>query len=107
MRNTVLMSKTDFAAWIGVGQSAVSNYIALGQISPASIVGEGRHAKIDANLAIADLRERLDVAGSQSLNRRADLRFYYRRSSATTGLSKEEEAQCIAQIAAEIEKATP
>jgi len=46
------MSKTGFAGWLGVGQSAVSNYIALGQIRPWSIVGEGRHAKIDVNLVV-------------------------------------------------------
>ena len=74
MRNTVLMSKTSFAEWLGVGQSAVSNYIALGQIRPWSIVGEGRHARINVNLAIDDLRETLDVEGSQIVNR-ANLAF--------------------------------
>lgn len=73
----VLMSKKDFAEWIGVGQSAVSNYIALGQIRSWSIVGEGIHAKIDVNLAIGDLRETLDVEGSQTVNRKANLRFFW------------------------------
>jgi hypothetical protein len=77
MRNTVLMSKKDFAEWIGVGQSSVSNYIALRQIRPWSIVGEGIHAKIDVNLAIGDLRETLDVEGSQTVNRKANLRFFW------------------------------
>jgi predicted transcriptional regulator len=97
MRDRILMSKTGFAEWIGVGQSAVSNYIALGQISAGSIEGEGRYAKIAVNSAVRDLRKNLDVEGSQAVNRRARLRLY-RRSSATTGLSKEEEAQCVAQI---------
>ena len=102
-KSEILMTKKTFAEWIGVSQQAVSGYIRNEQISRRAIMGEHRYAKIAVNLAIADLRERLDATGSQTLNVRANLRFY-RRSSATTGLSKEEEAQCVAQIVEALQK---
>ena len=86
-KSEILMSKTDFAAWLGVSQQAVSGYIKNGQISRRAIMGEHRHAKIAVNLAIADLRERLDEAGNQPLNVKANLRFY-RRSSAGSGATE-------------------
>ncbi len=76
MRDRILLSKKAFAEWICVGQSAVSNYIKNGQISPRSIEGEGRHAQIDVNSAVRDLRARLDVEKTQTVNRRAVLKFY-------------------------------
>jgi predicted transcriptional regulator len=73
-----LFSKKSFAEWIGVTQQAVSGYIKNEQILPRSIEGEGRHAKIVVNSAVADLRARLDVEMAQTTNRRANLRFYRR-----------------------------
>jgi predicted transcriptional regulator len=79
MHDRILLSKKAFAEWIGVTQQAVSGYIKNGQISPGVLVGEGRYAKIAVNSAVRDLRARLDVEGSQAVNRRANLR-YWRKS---------------------------
>jgi predicted transcriptional regulator len=76
MSDRVLLSKKAFAEWIGVSQPAISHYIKAGQILPRSIHGAGRHARIDVNLAVSDLRALLDVEGNQTENRRAVLRFY-------------------------------
>lgn len=76
MRTRILISKKAFAEWVGVSPQAVSGYIKNEQISPGSIVGEGRHAKIDVNAAVSDLRALLNVEGTQTENRRAVLRFY-------------------------------
>lgn len=55
------VSKSEFAAIVGVSPGRVSQYIAAGQIYGEAIIGEGRYARIDAELAKAQLREVLDI----------------------------------------------
>ena len=43
-----------------VTKGRVSQWITVGQISGAAIVGEGRTAMIDSEIALAQLKERLD-----------------------------------------------
>ncbi|SMD18180.1 hypothetical protein [Rhizobium sp. RU36D] len=57
-----LVSKGEFAAAINVSPGRVSQFIKAGQISAAAIVGHGQRAKIDLELAKADLRLCLDVS---------------------------------------------
>lgn len=55
------VSKGEFAAILGVSPGRVSQYIAAGQIFGDAIIGEGRYARIDVELAKAQLREVLDI----------------------------------------------
>lgn len=55
------VSKGEFAAILGVSPGRVSQYIAAGQIFGEAIIGEGRYARIDVELAKAQLREVLDI----------------------------------------------
>jgi hypothetical protein len=59
MSDTV--SKSEFAALIGVTPGRVSQYLKQGRISTAAVAGEGRNARIRVELAKADLRISLDV----------------------------------------------
>jgi hypothetical protein len=59
----MLMRKIDFAAQCGVHRSRVSHWIRDRKISGAAIVGTGRKALIDSDIALRQLRERLDVDG--------------------------------------------
>jgi len=56
-----LVKKSTFAALRGVTPGRVSQWLAKGKISGPAIVGEGPSAKIDVDIATAQLRERLDV----------------------------------------------
>jgi hypothetical protein len=67
------VSKGDFAAIIGVSPGRISQYIAAGKISAASLVGQGRNARIDVERAKADLRNSLDI--SQRLGNGIDTRL--------------------------------
>ena len=58
-----VVKKSAFAALRGVSPARVTQWIAAGKISGAAIVGDGRSAMIDVDLATAQLRERLDVGG--------------------------------------------
>lgn len=58
-----LMRKVDFAALTGTHRSRVSHWIRDCKISGAAIVGQGRKALIDVDVALRQLRERLDVDG--------------------------------------------
>jgi hypothetical protein len=58
-----LLRKIDFAAHCNVHRSRVSHWIRDGHISGPAIVGSGRKAMIDADIALRQLRERLDVDG--------------------------------------------
>ena len=70
-----LVKKSAFAARCGVSKVRVSQWIAEGKISGDAIVGEGRMAMIDVDLATAQLRERLQVNqrfGMNGLSTRLD-----------------------------------
>lgn len=54
------MSKSEFAALIGRGASAVSNYIAKGTLSGDALVGDGRRARIRTHEALRQLKINLD-----------------------------------------------
>ena len=45
---------------MNVSQPTLSNYIRDGRVKSHSIIGEGRHAKIDLARAVADLKKTLD-----------------------------------------------
>jgi transcriptional regulator with XRE-family HTH domain len=56
-----LMRKSDFAKRCGVSKGRVSQWLKAGQIDGPAIVGEGRGAKLDAALALAQLKLRLST----------------------------------------------
>lgn len=56
-----VVSKGAFAEIIGVTPGRVSQYLKDGQIGPDALVGEGRRAKIDVEVAKAQLKETLDI----------------------------------------------
>ncbi|MBC7280024.1 hypothetical protein [Hoeflea sp.] len=62
------VTKSEFAARIGVSAGRISQMIKAGQIAPGSLAGEGRTARIIVNSACADLRRTLDPAQSHGLN---------------------------------------
>lgn len=55
------MSKTAFAAHIRVSQARVSQYIRDGIIGAEAMVGDGRNARINAEVAIAQIASRRHV----------------------------------------------
>ena len=66
-----LMSKSQFAASCGVHRSRISHYISDGKLDGAAIVGVGRKAMIDSDVALRQLRLRLDsnqMCGLNGLN---------------------------------------
>jgi hypothetical protein len=54
------VSKAEFAMSIGVTPGRVSQYIATGKISGDALVGSGRASRVRSEIAVAQLRERLD-----------------------------------------------
>src|ERR1700733_2277335 len=56
-----VISKTAFAAVVGVSPPRVTQWISAGQIDGHALVGSGRWAKIHVARAIEQLNERLDV----------------------------------------------
>lgn len=56
------MSKSEFAASIGVSAARVSQYIKEGKIDSAALVGEGRSARIRVDVARDQLRRSLDLS---------------------------------------------
>ncbi len=57
-----ILAKGKFAEKIGLSAGRISQYIASGQISTGALVGEGRAAKINVELAMADLESSLDLS---------------------------------------------
>ena len=55
---TNLMRKSDFAKRCNLSKSKISQYIAAGQLDGAALVGEGRSQKIDAAVALKQLKAR-------------------------------------------------
>jgi hypothetical protein len=56
-----IATKKRFAEIAGVSCARVSQWLGTKQISGAAIIGEGRHARINVQMALAQLRMRLDV----------------------------------------------
>lgn len=66
-----ILSKSDFAARAGVHKSRVTQWLKGGRIFGAAIVGSGHTARINAEIALAQLRNSRDP--SQVLTARAKL----------------------------------
>ncbi len=62
------VTKAEFSRLCGVSRARVTQWITGGKISGEAIVGEGPRARIDADLATAQLRDRLDVDKRFGLN---------------------------------------
>ena len=62
------VTKGEFAEMIGVTPGRISQMIKAGQISPESLSGEGRGAKVIIDRAKSDLRRSLDPSQSLGLN---------------------------------------
>jgi hypothetical protein len=58
-----LMRKSEFAKLTNVHRSRVSHWISDSHISGDALVGTGRKALIDVDIALRRLKERLDVDG--------------------------------------------
>jgi len=58
------MSKGDFAKHIKVSAARVSQYIQSGIIGPEALIGEGRNARIDVEVATAQISQRRHVGQS-------------------------------------------
>jgi hypothetical protein len=58
--NRQILSKRAASKWLNVAQSTLSNYLRDGRIKAHSLVGSGRHAKLDLARAVADLKKNLD-----------------------------------------------
>jgi hypothetical protein len=56
-----ISTKKRFAEIAGVSAARVSQWLSSGQINGAALVGEGRHARIRTEVALAQLRLRLDA----------------------------------------------
>ncbi|PPD05784.1 MAG: hypothetical protein CTY36_06020 [Methylocystis sp.] len=63
-----IVSKSDFAAACNVTPSCVANWISRGKIKTDALVGEGRSAKINVEIAIRQLQESLDPSQRFGLN---------------------------------------
>lgn len=63
-----IVRKSQFATLRNVSPGRVTQWITAGQIGPEAIVGEGREARINVDVANAHLRERLDPSQRFGLN---------------------------------------
>lgn len=54
------LSKSEFAKLAGVSPGRVSQYLREGVIGREALVGDGRNARIKADLALAMVRDRMD-----------------------------------------------
>jgi len=66
-----IVTKAEFASLLGVSRPAVSQYISEKKISGAALVGSGHRAKINVEIARAQLRKNLDVVRHNSLSGKA------------------------------------
>lgn len=58
------MSKGEFASHIGVSAGRISQYIASGHIGADALIGEGRSARVNVDLAVEQIRARRDIGQS-------------------------------------------
>jgi hypothetical protein len=64
----MIVSKAEFSRRCNVDRSRVTQWRRAGQLSGAALVGEGRFAKIDAAVALKQLKERLATNERFGLN---------------------------------------
>jgi hypothetical protein len=64
MSERQIVSKTDFARLKNVSPARVSQWISGGKIDGKALVGEGRNARVDVEIASEQLRSRLDLSQS-------------------------------------------
>lgn len=55
-----IVSKSEFASRLGVTKSAVSMWLKNGKLTGEALVGEGRSAQVRVDVALRQLRERVD-----------------------------------------------
>ena len=67
------VTKAEFASLVGVSRGRVSQWLRAGKIDGAAIVGDGRDARIDAELAKRQLDARLDLGQRLGANGKAQL----------------------------------
>jgi hypothetical protein len=65
------VTKAEFASLVGVSRGRVSQWLRAGKIDGAAIIGEGRDARIDAELAKRQLDARLDLGQRLGANGKA------------------------------------
>jgi hypothetical protein len=63
-----IVRKSEFASMRNVSPGRVTQWISAGQIGPEALVGAGRNARINVQIANAHLRERLDPGQRFGLN---------------------------------------
>ena len=98
--DTATMAKAEFADLIGVSPGRVSQYVAEGKISGEALVGSGRAQRVRPEIAVAQLRERLDpsqMAGNGKGTRLGN--------TAPVTISRAIAARLEAQIAARFDRA--
>jgi hypothetical protein len=88
-----IMSKKDFAALIGVSRGRISQFVDEKKISGPAIVGEGRHARINAPVAIDQLDRNLDLSQRTGMNGRAKLDTMPRPAKPATAQSSQESSE--------------
>jgi transcriptional regulator with XRE-family HTH domain len=69
------VSKSEFAAMIGVSRGRVSQWLRAGQIDDAALIGEGRAARINVEVARRQLDARLDLGQRLGANGKALVSF--------------------------------
>jgi hypothetical protein len=65
---TELLTKKDFAARVNVTPARVSQWLKEGKLDPEALEGDGRRAKVRVNVALGQLRARLDPNQRYGLN---------------------------------------
>jgi hypothetical protein len=68
LQSAQVVGKSEFAALRGVSPGRVSQWLAEGKIKPDALVGEGRSAKINVEIATRHLKESLDPSQRFGLN---------------------------------------
>lgn len=68
LQSAQVVGKSEFAALRGVSPGRVSQWLAEGKIKPDALVGEGRGAKINVEIATRHLQESLDPNQRFGLN---------------------------------------
>ncbi len=68
MKMTEIFTKSAFARRVGVTKARVSQWLRAKQIGPRCLVGAGRNARINVEMALEDLRLKLDPTQRLGLN---------------------------------------